>query len=216
MATEGIQQGCISKEGGLKCGGCLIIEVTTRQALTNKTLYSITCMQCKEKFYPITFTTTGYLDATVTPRVASGIVDISLGCAETQLAAPPSDITTVFVIVIIMGVIALICTVGMLIFCIKRKPPSPAYEPKWPTQKEENAADNSAIVHLKSNDDTRKDDQPTPMRAGEPIHFNDSPSNPQTGNEMGSPDPMISKAKTLRKRNLKPAGEKNAEGDHQI
>ena len=215
MATVGFEQDCISKEGGLKCGGCKIISGTTRQSLTTKTLYSISCTTCKDKYRSITFDTTGYFDGTVTPRVATGIVDISLSCSENQVVPPPSDITTAIVIVAIMGVIAFICTIGLLIFCMKRKPPSPAYEPKWPTQKEDNTADNSAIVQLKRNDDTPNNDQPSPMRAGEPIRFNDAPSNAH-GNEMGSPDPMISKAKTLRKRNLKPAGEKNAEGDHQI
>ena len=216
MTTTMFEQDCITKEAGLKCGGCKFISGTTRQAITTKTLYSISCTTCKDNFHYQSFDTTGYFDGTATPRFAVGIVDISLSCSETQVTAPPSDITTAIVIVAIMGAVAFICIVGMLVFCIKRKPPSPAYEPKWPTQKEENTADNSAIVQLKSNDDPRRNDQPTPIRAGEPIHFNDAPSNPQTGNEMGSPDPMISKAKTLRKRNLKPAGEKNAEGDHQI
>ena len=109
-----------------------MVNGTTRQTPSIKTVYVVACHACKDKQILQIINTTGSFDTTKTPMTATGIVDLALSCSTEQVPLPPSDNTTALAIICVMGTITVACIVAMIIFCFKRKPPPKPFQPKLP------------------------------------------------------------------------------------
>ena len=109
-----------------------MVNGTTRQTPSSKTVYVVACHACKDKQILQVINTTGSFDTTKTPMTATGIVDLALSCSTEQVPLPPSDNTTALAIICVMGTITVACIVAMIIFCFKRKPPPKPFQPKLP------------------------------------------------------------------------------------
>ena len=217
MATT-FEQQCVSNDN-LNCGSCASIYGYTRQINCDdrECDWTINCKDCI-KDWSITLAKEP-VKLTMVPiktngeRTAMNITsksDVSNFCLKDSDLNPPSDTTTAVTIFIIMCVIGFGCCVALAIFFFKRKPPMLPVEPKWP----EDPNNMSAMENLK-NDSSQIQPQKAdamPMVAGsKPANLGSTPkeggqNEPESPLEGGD-EHKVSKAKTLKKRQIKGSGE---------